>query len=196
MKDLVLTLIGPDRPGLVESLAKRVADHGGNWLESRMAHLAGQFAGILRIEVPPDRLDSLHAALAELEAEGLRVAAESGAQPADGDLRTMELELLGQDHPGIVRKVSEVLLAHGVNIEELTTDHMSAPMAGGVALQRQGPTQGTGDRGCRPASGGPGEDRRRPDGGPEAGAGGDHRQGPAVRAVPALRWGAVLLALA
>ena len=132
MKDLVLTLIGPDRPGLVESLAKRVVDHGGNWLESRMAHLAGQFAGILRIEVPPDRLDSLHAALAELEAEGLRVAAESGAQPTDGDLRTMELELLGQDHPGIVRKVSEVLLGHGVNIEELTTDHVSAPMAGGV----------------------------------------------------------------
>jgi glycine cleavage system regulatory protein len=135
MKDLVLTLIGPDRPGLVESLAKRVADHGGNWLESRMAHLAGQFAGILRIEVPPDRVDALHAALAELEAEGLRVVAESGARPADSDRRAMELELLGQDHPGIVRKVSEVLLGHGVNIEELTTDNLSAPMAGGLLFR-------------------------------------------------------------
>jgi glycine cleavage system regulatory protein len=132
MKDLVLTLIGPDRPGLVESVAKRVADHGGNWLESRMAHLAGQFAGILRIEVPPDQIEALHAALAELESEGLRVAAESGARPEDADRRTMELELLGQDHPGIVRKVSEVILGHGVNIEELTTDHVSAPMAGGL----------------------------------------------------------------
>jgi glycine cleavage system regulatory protein len=132
MKNLVLTLIGPDRPGLVESLASRVTDHGGNWLESRMAHLAGQFAGILRIEVPPDRVEALHAALAELEAEGLRVVAESGARPADGDLRAMELELLGQDHPGIVRKVSEVLLGHGVNIEELATDNVSAPMAGGL----------------------------------------------------------------
>jgi glycine cleavage system regulatory protein len=132
MKNLVLTLIGPDRPGLVESLAKRVTDHGGNWLESRMAHLAGQFAGILRIEVPPDRVDALHAALAELEAEGLRVVAESGARPADDDLRAMELELLGQDHPGIVRKVAEVLLGHGVNIEELVTDNVSAPMAGGL----------------------------------------------------------------
>jgi len=52
----VLTLIGPDRPGLVESVAARVAAHGGNWLESRMAHLAGQFAGILRVEVPAERL--------------------------------------------------------------------------------------------------------------------------------------------
>lgn len=132
MKDLVLTLIGPDRPGLVESLAKRVADHGGNWLESRMARLAGQFAGILRIEVPADRVEALHAALAELEAEGLRVVAESGARPVDADLQAMELELLGQDHPGIVRKVSEMLLGHGVNIAELTTDTVSAPMAGGL----------------------------------------------------------------
>ena len=59
MEDLVLTLIGADRPGLVESLAKRVAAHRGNWVESRMAHLAGQFAGILRVEVPAANVRSL-----------------------------------------------------------------------------------------------------------------------------------------
>jgi len=131
MKDLVLTLIGPDRPGLVESLAKRVADHGGNWLESRMARLAGQFAGILRVEVPPEKIPGLQAALAELEGEGLRVVAEGGAQAASADTRAMELLLVGQDHPGIVRDISQVLLRHGLNIEELATDHESAPMAGG-----------------------------------------------------------------
>ncbi len=131
MKDLVLTLIGPDRPGLVESLAKRVADHDGNWLESRMARLAGQFAGILRVEVPPERVPGLQAALAELEGEGLRVVAESGAEAEGGNMRAMELRLVGQDHPGIVRDISQVLLRHGLNIEELATDHESAPMAGG-----------------------------------------------------------------
>ena len=75
MTDLVLTLIGPDRPGLVESLAKRVAAYGGNWLESRMAHLAGQFAGILRVEVAAESIPALEAALAELEAEGLSFVA-------------------------------------------------------------------------------------------------------------------------
>jgi glycine cleavage system regulatory protein len=131
MKDLVLTLIGPDRPGLVESLAKRVDEHGGNWLESRMARLAGQFAGILRVEVPPERVPELQAALAELQGQGLRVVAESGTASEHADLRAMELRLVGQDHPGIVRKVSEVLMGHGVNIEELATDRESAPMAGG-----------------------------------------------------------------
>jgi glycine cleavage system regulatory protein len=132
MTDLVLTLIGPDRPGLVESLAKRVAAHGGNWVESRMAHLAGQFAGILRVEVPAESIPALQASLAELEKDGLRVVAQSGARAAAEGTRTLELQVVGQDHPGIVRDISQVLLRHGVNIEELTTDDISAPMAGGL----------------------------------------------------------------
>jgi len=131
MTDLVLTLIGPDRPGLVESVAARVAAHGGNWLESRMAQLAGRFAGILRVEVPPESLAALRAALEELEAQGLRVVAQGGAAPSAEGVRVMELQAVGQDHPGIVRDISQVLSRHGVNIEELTTDRLSAPMAGG-----------------------------------------------------------------
>ncbi len=131
MPDLVLTLIGPARRGLVESVAARVASHGGNWLESGMARLAGQFAGILRVEVPVERLSDLRAALAELEAEGLRVVAQGGAPPRVAGLRVLQLQAVGQDHPGIVRDISRVLKSHGVNIEELTTDRLSAPMAGG-----------------------------------------------------------------
>jgi len=105
--DLVLTLIGHDRPGLVEAVAAIVASHGGNWLESRMAHLAGKFAGILRIEVPSDNATALQAALAALDARGLKVVGE----PSDGageatSGRTLDLELVGLDRPGIVRELS------------------------------------------------------------------------------------------
>ena len=131
MADLVLTLIGPDRPGLVEAVAERVAAHGGNWLESRMAHLAGHFAGLLHAEVPDDRVRSLEAALGELEELGLRVIAHGGtARPVEKP-RSMRLEATGQDHPGIVRDIAQVLVRHRVNIAELTTDRLSAPMAGG-----------------------------------------------------------------
>ena len=64
---LVLTLLGNDRPGLVNSLADTIASHGGNWLESRMARLAGQFAGIVRIECPSENVDRL---LGELQIPG------------------------------------------------------------------------------------------------------------------------------
>jgi glycine cleavage system regulatory protein len=131
MADLVLTLIGRDRPGLVEALAQRVTASGGNWLESRMAHLAGHFAGLLHVEVADDRVAALEAALGDLESVGLRVVVHGGDARAAERPRTMRLEATGQDHPGIVRDISQVLVRHRVNIAELTTDRLSAPMAGG-----------------------------------------------------------------
>jgi glycine cleavage system regulatory protein len=131
MPDLVITLIGADRPGIVEAVAAAVAEHGGNWLEGRMAHLAGKFAGILRVEVPDERAAALQAALAGLEHAGLRVVAEPGeaAAPA-GRFHPMELELLGLDRPGLVREISRLLASRRINVEELSTDVYSAPMAG------------------------------------------------------------------
>src|SRR5512144_2151370 len=130
MADLVLTLIGPDRPGLVETVAEPIAAHGGNWLESRMAHLAGQFAGILRVEVPDEKAAALADALRKLEARGLRLAVEAGPQPAAAATRrTLVVDLVGLDRPGIVREVSRVLAERGVNIEELVTDRTPAAMS-------------------------------------------------------------------
>ena len=60
---LVMTVIGPDRPGLVDSVAALVAEHGGNWLESRMSRLGGHFAGILRVDVPGENEPELVAGL-------------------------------------------------------------------------------------------------------------------------------------
>ncbi len=131
MPDLVLTLIGPDHPGSVEAIAEPIARHGGNWLESRMAHLAGKFAGILRIEVPAGAEAAVTAALRALEASGLKLTIEAGpAATAEGGSRPFLLELMGLDRPGIVREISHALAERGVNIEELTTDRATAPMSG------------------------------------------------------------------
>lgn len=59
MDHLVLTVIATDHPGLVERIAQCIASHGGNWLESRMSRMAGQFAGILRVAVPAEGYDEL-----------------------------------------------------------------------------------------------------------------------------------------
>jgi glycine cleavage system regulatory protein len=131
--DLVLTLIGPDRPGLVEAIADTIAAHGGNWLESRMAHLAGRFAGILRVELPADKQALLTAALVRLESRGLRVVLEPSLErnrPASTRQQSMNLELVGLDRPGLVREVSHLLAVQGINVEELVTDRSSAPMSG------------------------------------------------------------------
>jgi len=133
---LVMTVIGADRPGLVKLLATCVADHGGNWLESRMCRLGGQFAGILSVEVTEERADELTRELARLDADGLRVIIHTEmrvAAPTHGAVAT--LEVVGHDRPGILRSVSSVLAAHGVNVEELASERVSAPMGGGTLFQ-------------------------------------------------------------
>jgi len=124
---LILTVLGDDRPGLVERLAATVAEHEGNWLESAMSHLSGKFAGIVRVALPAQRLAALRAALAAID--GLTITAEvaNAFTPANG--RHLNLTLVGHDRRGIVRELSQVLARHGVNVEELTTHTTSAPMA-------------------------------------------------------------------
>lgn len=128
---LVATIIGPDRPGLVESVSRVVAAQGGNWLESRMAQMAGQFAGILRVEIAQDSAAALRQALEALGAQGLTVVVVPESNPHTVEApRPVSLELVGADRAGIVNQISRAMAAHGVNVIELWTQRSSAPMSG------------------------------------------------------------------
>jgi glycine cleavage system regulatory protein len=133
---LVLTVVGEDRTGLVQSLSAVVAAHGGNWERSRMAELAGTFAGIVLVTVPDAAAEALRADLDGLRSAGLldvRVDRAPGAHVAAR--RRLRLDLVGTDRPGIVHEISEVLATHGVSIEELETATSAAPMAGGTVFE-------------------------------------------------------------
>jgi glycine cleavage system regulatory protein len=128
---LVMTVIGKDRPGLVELVAGIVAGEGGNWLESRMCRLGGEFAGLLRIQVPAGRQAALLQALEALDVHGLNITAKTDEPAPDGGRSHFAtLEIIGQDRPGIVREISSALARQGVNVEELSTGCDSAPMSG------------------------------------------------------------------
>ena len=127
---LVVTVIGADRPGLVSMLSDRAKGFGANWAGSRMASLAGQFAGMVHFEVPAENAEPLAAALRGLESSGLRVViARSDAPEAAPDRRMVKLELVGQDRPGIVRDLSTNLAERDVSIQELHTEIVSAAMS-------------------------------------------------------------------
>ena len=126
---LVLTLIGDDRPGLVEQLSSAITAHGGSWLESSMAQLAGKFAGVLKISVPPDQVEPLEGALAHLSALRVAVECSMDSTAAAHRHRRLAFSLVGHDRIGIVREVSQVFTRHGVNVEKLVTRVSSAPMS-------------------------------------------------------------------
>lgn len=131
MSLFVITIIGPDRPGLVESVADIVSRHQGNWMASRMAHLGGKFAGIVQISVPDGGVDGLLDDLRTLSSHGLSVQAEAdAAETSPFETLEITLELVGGDRPGIVKEISHVLAERHVNVEELNTEYVSAPMTG------------------------------------------------------------------
>jgi glycine cleavage system regulatory protein len=134
MASLILTIVGPDRPGLVSFLSHAVAARGGSWLESRMSRLAGQFAGIVLVDAPEALLEDLPA----LERGGLhvtgRVVASSAAAATSAGERLV-LEVVGNDRPGIVRDVTRILAESAVNIEELTTGVEAGSFSGGMLFR-------------------------------------------------------------
>lgn len=144
-KDFVVTFVARDRPGLVDIMSEVVTAHGGNWLESRMAHLAEKFAGIIRVEAPDDKAEAMADALAALSDHGFRVTVEEARTPeAYASGKELTLEILGPDQPGIVHEISHCLAQYKVSVEEMETGLEDAPFAGGklfrAALTLQLPT--------------------------------------------------------
>jgi glycine cleavage system regulatory protein len=128
---VVLTLAGPDRPGLISLVSEQVAAHGGSWTESRVAHLAGQFAGIVLASLPDDRIEPLRAAFVGLGSHGLTATLHDAADtPPPAPEAAVSLSLVCQDRPGIIRDITRVLTALHVNIDELTTDVSSGSFSG------------------------------------------------------------------
>jgi len=137
-RSLVLTLIGPDKPGIVEKLSKVLASHGGNWQESNMSRLAGQFAGILIASVDEEQVEALMGGLQALSADGLRVVAEADQHDTPArEGRSVRLELLGNDKPGIVREISSALASRGVSVDSLETEVVSGSMSADLLFKAE-----------------------------------------------------------
>lgn len=136
MSTVVLTVIGDDRPGLVDVLSGLVTAHGGSWEHSRMARLGGKFAGIVQVEVPEQEVGGLRAALRELGELGLlHITVDGAGDDRVPDGARVGLELVGSDQPGLVHAVSAALAALGASIEELSTAMRDAPMGGGLMFE-------------------------------------------------------------
>ena len=131
MATLILTVLGDDRPGLVSALSAPIEAHGASWERSQLSRLGGKFAGIVLVSVADSKVAALVVDLDALAVEGLHVVAERTDVPAVGESLRLRLELLGDDHPGIVAEISAALADRQVSIEELSTDVREAPMSGG-----------------------------------------------------------------
>jgi glycine cleavage system regulatory protein len=137
MTQLVLTAVGDDREGLVSALSRAVEDHGGNWLDSQLARLAGKFAGIVLVEVPDANVAAFTDATAGLlDQLGWKVDVNpAGAGGAAG--REVQVHLVGLDRPGMVRQVSSALAGQRVSIRDFRSWTQNAPQGGGLLFEAE-----------------------------------------------------------
>ncbi|NMO00314.1 amino acid-binding ACT protein [Gordonia sp. TBRC 11910] len=136
MRNLVLSVIGDDRAGLVSALADAIATNGGSWDRSQLARLAGKFAGIVVVTVPGGDAERLIAAVTALDGL-LEVEVHDGDAAPSPAWTSLHIELLGNDRPGIVQEISTALSTSGASIEHMTTGTREAPMAGGLLFEAQ-----------------------------------------------------------
>lgn len=136
MASVILSVIGSDRPGLTEALAGAVLSAGGNWLESHLSRLGGLYVGSVLVAIDRGRVDALRAAVRAVDVQGLdvRIAdASEGSAAAAGE--ALQLSVVGQDRPGIVRQVTATLSALDVNIEAFDTRIRAEPHSGAPLFQ-------------------------------------------------------------
>jgi len=137
---LVLTVIGDDKPGLVDTLSATIAKNSGNWLESSMSQLAGKFAGILRVSIDAANAEQLEKDLQGLS-QHLRINVETvdAATPSikGSQNRAVKLSLVGNDRPGIVQEISSLLAQLSVNVEKFASECKPGPMSSGDLFQAQ-----------------------------------------------------------
>lgn len=134
---LVLTVLGPDRSGLVKSIAEVVKAHQGNWQESRMVRLAGQFAGLAHVTLPQEQAEALRQSLQTLQQNGLQILMQQSDVDSEVNVTPLMLELLGHDRPGIIHDITRQLAALNVNIEELESEQRAAPMSSELLFYAQ-----------------------------------------------------------
>jgi glycine cleavage system regulatory protein len=128
--EVILTVLANDKPGITEVLAQKIEQYQGNWLESRMATMAGKFAGIIRVEIDEQKAPELQKNLQTLRDTGLSIQFELGETP-DEPTDIHSVEVVGNDRPGIIREVTEALSPIGVNVIDLQTEVEPASMSGG-----------------------------------------------------------------
>lgn len=136
---MVLTAVGHDRPGLVQRIAALIHTEGGNLEDSRMAILGGEFALILLFSGAPSVIEAITSKHSVLGEElGLTMSLRSTvSQRSRGDYLPYRLKVVGEDRPGIVVQVTEVLTHMQINVAALDSNVSHAAHSGTPMFQLQ-----------------------------------------------------------
>jgi glycine cleavage system transcriptional repressor len=129
---LVISALGKDRPGIVNQLSKAIYELDCNISDSRMTVLGGEFAILLMIEGPWNRLAMLEDQVPELQEKlDLTITTKrTGERAGKANLLPYGVDVVSLDHPGIVYSLASFFSDKNINIEDMTTGSYAAAHTG------------------------------------------------------------------
>ena len=137
MKSILISVLGDDKPGLLDSLSEIIVSNDGDWVESNMSTVEAKFAGILRVNVPAKNSKKLMKELTSSKL-GLQIACEETVPVKISDFKSYNIELIGQNHVGIINQLSHVLTYDlKANVEGIKTEIIDASMSGEQLFKAQ-----------------------------------------------------------
>lgn len=125
MQAMVLSIIGKDKPGLVDEVAQAVANAQGNWLKSSFCQLAGHFAGFVEVSLPKQQHNKLVSDCHALSS--LQITLLPANEFLDDNKNRLIIKVTGNDRKGIVKDVTGALKTFNANITKLDTHCEGAP---------------------------------------------------------------------
>lgn len=145
---VVITVISDDKPGVVEAIAQSINQCGGNWLESKLAQMAGKFVGVIQVSVEKTELERFENELKSLAKRGIHTTCEPFTGTAlhtqndstvvkEHNLRA-SFHAVGPDRKGIIKELSSAFLAKDINVETLETKLSSMPYSGEPLFEASG----------------------------------------------------------
>lgn len=139
-KHYTLSVTSNDKPGVVEHISKTIESCEGSWLESRLAHLAGKFVGVVRVRVASAKADELNQNLKRLALEGINIHVEALPLPEADNTNVVNatFSAVGPDRIGIVKEIAAAFRHQGINVEELDTKLSSMPYSGDPIFEAHG----------------------------------------------------------
>jgi glycine cleavage system transcriptional repressor len=132
-KDIVMTVTGPDRVGLVDHITKLLLEYEANIEASRMARLGGEFAMLMLVSLPEQKFAALGEGVDGLCQEGFEVVirpTKRGVSAKYAGWKAYQIKVSGADHEGIIHQITHYLAQQGINIEAMDTEVLNAPMSG------------------------------------------------------------------
>ena len=140
----VVTIIGPDRRGLVAKITEEIVTHNANIEESHMARLGGEFAVIMLLSVADGNTQTLLDGLDKLDGDQVKVFVKetdlSRVNVFEGFV-SYQISVVGADHEGIVHHVAEYLAKQQIQVDEMETHVTMAPVSGAPLFSMQAEIQ-------------------------------------------------------